>query len=220
MAMRNAFAMAVMLLFSSIAGASSGDPVDERDDDIVHEPIVPTYSIAVQLSLKRAEDLNSYSEEQLDSTNDWLVITGMEMGSHLSSKAGPDNTQRAPILEGAYIWEFIDPTRSVDSLRESLVSGEIESFSPLVVKQQYPRFVPDDPEFPAQWHLSNTGQTNGVSGEDSNITGAWDNYNGSGVVISVVDDGLDKDHPDISPRYSSLLSYDWCNDDTDPTPSS
>ena len=218
--MRNAFAMAVMLLFSSIAGVSSGDYVDEGDDEIVHDPIIPTYSIAVQLSLKRAEDLNSYSHEQLDSTNEWLVITGMEMGSHLSSKARPDNTERAPILEGAYIWEFTDPTRSMDSLRDSLVSGEIESFSPLVVKQQYPRFVPNDPEFPAQWHLSNTGQTNGVSGEDSNITGAWDNYNGSGVVISVVDDGLDKDHPDISPHYSSLLSYDWCNDDTDPTPSS
>ena len=156
--MRNAFVMAVMLLFSSIAGVSSADPFDGREERIVHDSIVSTYSIAVQMSLNRAEDLSSYSQEQLDSASEWLVITGMEMESHLSSKASPDNSQKAPILKGAYIWEFTDPTRSVDSLRDSLNSGEIESFSPLVVKQQHPRFVPDDPEFPAQWHLSNTGQ--------------------------------------------------------------
>ena len=35
----------------------------------------------------------------------------------------------------------------------------------------------------------------------------------------MVDDGLQWNHTDIQPHYSSAHSYDWCNDDGDPTPS-
>ena len=206
--MRNAIAIPMIFACASLYPPT---PVSDTS-------ITSTYSIAVQMSLKRAENLESYSQSQLDSTAEWLVITGMGVDSQGASKAQPDSVTMAPFLEGAFIWEFLEPQRAVSGLRESLLSGEIESFSPLVMKKQQPRYIPDDPEFPAQWHLKNTGQTSGVSGEDANVTGAWDNYNGSGVVISVVDDGLDKDHPDISPHYSALLSYDWCNDDGDPSP--
>ena len=47
--------------------------------------------------------------------------------------------------------------------------------------------------------MRNYGQTSGTQGEDANITSVWNPYTGNGIIISVVDDGLDKDHPDISP---------------------
>ena len=98
--------------------------------------------------------------------------------------------------------------------------GHIESFSPLIERQQFPRDNPNDPEFSSQWHLDNTGQTSGLSGEDINATDVWDNYRGEGIVISIVDDGLDHQHPDINGNYDANYSYDWCNDDSDPAPNS
>ena len=77
--MRNAIAMALMLLFSSIAGVSSAEYVEENEEAVSDTSITSTYSIAVQMSLKRAENLESYSQSQLDSTAEWLVITGMGM---------------------------------------------------------------------------------------------------------------------------------------------
>ena len=40
------------------------------------------------------------------------------------------------------------------------------------------------------------------------------------TVSGIVDDGLDHQHPDIIDNYDANYSYDWCNDDSDPTPSS
>jgi len=52
-----------------------------------------------------------------------------------------------------------------------------------------------------------------------NIQPAWDKgYNGSGVVVCVIDDGLEKDHADLSGNYDPLASYDMQDDDGDPSP--
>ena len=57
--MRNAIAMALMLLFSSIAGVSSAEYVEENNEPVSEGSIISTYSIAVQMSLERAENLDS-----------------------------------------------------------------------------------------------------------------------------------------------------------------
>ncbi|XP_061658032.1 LOW QUALITY PROTEIN: proprotein convertase subtilisin/kexin type 5-like [Syngnathoides biaculeatus] len=42
-----------------------------------------------------------------------------------------------------------------------------------------------------------------------NIAGAWGRgYTGRGVVVSVLDDGLDGEHPDLKPNYDALASFD------------
>ena len=84
--------------------------------------------------------------------------------------------------------------------------------------QPVPMGVPNDPMISDQWHLINTGQYNSVPGVDLNITGAWDRYNGSGVLIRVVDDGLDTTHEDLQSTYDSTTSYDYCDNDPDPNP--
>lgn len=42
-----------------------------------------------------------------------------------------------------------------------------------------------------------------------NIAAAWERgYTGKGVVVSVLDDGIEKEHPDLKPNYVSGPGWD------------
>ena len=59
--------------------------------------------------------------------------------------------------------------------------------------------TPNDPGFPSQWSLANTGQTGGVPGADIGALGAWDATVGSAeVVIAINDTGVDYTHGDLA----------------------
>jgi len=62
--------------------------------------------------------------------------------------------------------------------------------------------LPNDPYFPQQWALSNTGQTvngvTGIAGADIRALGAWQwSTGGKNVAIGVIDSGIDYTHPDL-----------------------
>uniref|UniRef100_A0A8C9FG88 Proprotein convertase subtilisin/kexin type 4 n=1 Tax=Pavo cristatus TaxID=9049 RepID=A0A8C9FG88_PAVCR len=73
--------------------------------------------------------------------------------------------------------------------------------------------VPTDPWFPKQWYMNND-----IS-PDLNVLAAWSKgYTGRGVVLSILDDGIEKDHPDLAANYDPLASYDFNSNDPDPQP--
>ncbi|MGJ3246044.1 MAG: S8 family peptidase [Elainellaceae cyanobacterium] len=80
------------------------------------------------------------------------------------------------------------------------------------------RLLPNDPLFDNQWHLLNRGQTGGTPGADANLEAAWDIALGTGVVIGIVDDGFQYTHPDLVGQYRPDLSFDFNDDDADPSP--
>lgn len=72
------------------------------------------------------------------------------------------------------------------------------------------RYSHGDPLYKYQWHLNNTGQSGGVAGEDVNIEAAWNlGYSGEGVLISIVDDGIDVDHSDLRANINNSLGYNY-----------
>jgi kexin len=60
-----------------------------------------------------------------------------------------------------------------------------------------------------QWHLNNTGQSGGTSGEDLRVPLAWLSTRGAGVQIAVTDDGIDITHPDLAPNVLANESYNY-----------
>lgn len=79
--------------------------------------------------------------------------------------------------------------------------------------------VPNDPLYPQEWHLNNTGQGSGTVGADIDIQSVWDTYRASGKeVIAIVDNGLDTGHEDLSPNLIPGISYNYVTLAGDPTP--
>lgn len=57
--------------------------------------------------------------------------------------------------------------------------------------------VPNDPQYPSQYHLNNSGQGGGRAGADIRAQQAWTLQTGTRVVIAVIDTGVNYNHPDL-----------------------
>lgn len=50
------------------------------------------------------------------------------------------------------------------------------------------------------------------SGLDMNVIPAWrEGVTGKGVVVTILDDGLETDHPDLALNYVSIFSFIYLN---------
>ncbi|XP_069960636.1 furin-like protease 1, isoforms 1/1-X/2 isoform X3 [Cherax quadricarinatus] len=71
----------------------------------------------------------------------------------------------------------------------------------------------NDPKWPQMWYLNRGGSL------DMNVQAAWaEGVTGKGVVVTILDDGLEKDHPDLIKNYDPNASYDVNSHDPDPMP--
>lgn len=117
-----------------------------------------------------------------------------------------------------YLIEVDQGLKSLDVANQIYSSGDVIYSYPNWWKIMDRKVVPNDPLFPNQWHLLNTGQSGGTSGEDVNITSIWNTFAGSdNEVIAIVDDGLEIAHEDLSPNVLAGYSYDYVDGDGDPT---
>lgn len=77
-----------------------------------------------------------------------------------------------------------------------------------------PHDLPDDPYVPDQWHLQNVGQQGWTPGCDIDAPTAWALTTGAGMMVAVIDTGIDTDHPDLS----VTPGWDYVDGDADPNP--
>lgn len=94
-------------------------------------------------------------------------------------------------------------------LRAALAAADlpgIRSARPLLARQRFHRRVLNDPMLGNQWHLGLI-----------RAAPSWDSATGSGVVVGIVDNGVDLSHPDLSPALDRGLGYDWNDNDNDPS---
>ncbi|KAG9281847.1 proprotein convertase subtilisin/kexin type 5 [Astyanax mexicanus] len=73
----------------------------------------------------------------------------------------------------------------------------------------------NDPKWSSMWyiHCDHNCLT------DMNIKAVWRRgYTGNGVVVSILDDGVERLHPDLKQNYDARASHDVNGNDSDPTP--
>ncbi|MDR0733980.1 MAG: S8 family serine peptidase [Dysgonamonadaceae bacterium] len=68
----------------------------------------------------------------------------------------------------------------------------------------------NDAYFNDQWGLKNTGQHDGTAGIDIKMCDAWQISTGSNVIVAVLDEGIELNHPDLAANIYSQ-SYDTEN---------
>ncbi|MGR3309366.1 MAG: S8 family serine peptidase [Candidatus Brocadiales bacterium] len=94
----------------------------------------------------------------------------------------------------------------------------IEWSHPDWIRRMELRHIPNDPFFPNQWHLNNTGAI-GTTDADIGAPEAWDLTKGDAeIIIAIIDDGIDTSHEDFAEKV--VFGRDVVNDNDDPNPQS
>lgn len=152
-----------------------------------------------------------------------------------AADAGLEVMKVTPIT-GIHIMK-IKGTQSVKDMIEALKKNpEVEYAEPDYEVHALAIF-PDDPSFPSQWALHNTGQTGGTADADIDAPEAWDlQTSASSIVVALIDTGVDYTHEDLAANMwtnsgeipgdgldndgngfiDDIHGYDFFNDDGDP----
>ncbi|KAF1744810.1 hypothetical protein MXB_812 [Myxobolus squamalis] len=74
----------------------------------------------------------------------------------------------------------------------------------------------NDPLFSEQWYL---GDMRSGQKLDINVVPAWNKgFSGTGVVVTILDDGIEHNHSDLAKNYDPNASWDINDEDPDPFP--
>lgn len=161
-------------------------------------------------------------------TGRWLikVADGVDPRS-LAASAGAQYIRPLEGVRGYHRIQFLEQLQAgpdidlTDQLARRLqAQSQILKFEKEELIVRYPKvFSPADPLFPEQWHHENTGQTGGLRNADIQVRPVWDQgYFGSGVVVGVIDTGIEYDHPDLIANWYAGKGYDYNDNDADPSP--
>lgn len=157
-----------------------------------------------------------------------LKAADPDQAEDLARSAGLEVESRPAYARQFLVAKAADPLAAMDALAELSGAGGLQSVEPLLLRQRMVKVLLDDPYLQDQWHLKNTGQSGGKKGVDIGIEEVWQDDDlggtfsqGQNIRIAIVDQGLELDHPDLSPNVDTEPNhYDWNGGDTDPRPES
>lgn len=90
---------------------------------------------------------------------------------------------------------------------------DLPSASPALTTQKILKF--GDPLYDKQWYFNRGAR----GGYDMNVAAVWKmGITGKNVVLTILDDGVQADHPDLIRNYDKKASYDINGGDDNPTP--
>ncbi|XP_035274664.1 proprotein convertase subtilisin/kexin type 6 isoform X1 [Anguilla anguilla] len=166
-------------------------------------------------------------------TNHWAVRIsgGREEADKLASKYGYINLGQIGSLEDHYHFHhskvvrrsafstrgthsFIHMDPKVDWVQQQVVKARVKRHT-----RNDLNFVHfNDPKWSGMWYI-HCGDRSSRCRSEMNILAAWQRgYTGKNVVVTILDDGIERNHPDLAQNYDQLASYDVNGNDHDPTP--
>ncbi|CAN9506834.1 unnamed protein product [Ophioblennius macclurei] len=166
-------------------------------------------------------------------TNHWAVRVsgGPEQADTVAAKYGYRNLGQIGSLEDHYHFHHSRVVRRASySLRgpHSFIhmDPKVDWAQQQVVKPRVKRYAPsetniihfNDPKWANMWYIHCNDQKSRCRSE-MNVLAAWQRgYTGKNVVVTILDDGIERNHPDLVQNYDYLASYDVNGNDHDPTP--
>ncbi|MGD2102721.1 MAG: S8 family serine peptidase [Acidimicrobiia bacterium] len=146
------------------------------------------YVVIVSLIVAMTPTLESAAQEGETSTVSLIVEDHRSMPSQLT-RPGPGSG-----------WKVIEvPSRGTAAETAALLADE--TGLAIHVNRSYPLLAAEDePLFDEQWSLENAGQSGGTVDADVDAVEAWGVATGSGVVVAVVDSGVEPTHPELDDR--------------------
>lgn len=175
-------------------------------------------------------------------TNHWAVriAGGAEVADRIADKYGYRNMGQIGDLKDHYHF-FHSRTIKRSTLssrgRHSFISMEpkVEWIQQQVVKRRikrdYKQAPPislsspahnsihyNDAKWSNMWYIHCNDDVHNCQ-SDMNIMGAWKRgYTGKNAVVTILDDGIERNHPDLSQNYDAQASFDVNGNDGDPMP--
>lgn len=146
----------------------------------------------------------------------WAVTLrpGVDPGLFAAS-VGAVNHGSVKVMANTYILKFGEGANA-GYINQGLARNSNVLWSEQQVRRQYTtNAVPNDEFFRFQWHLRNTAEFGGLPGADANVVPVWDEFQGRGVTIGIVDSGVEYTHEDMAPNYDFASSFDFTENDTD-----
>jgi hypothetical protein len=111
--------------------------------------------------------------------------------------------------------DYIEQPSIVGPIEEEAHSIREPRQTTFFERRPVPKLPFPDPLYQDQWYLIGRA----VGGFDMNVREAWlMGYAGRNVSISILDDGIQRDHPDLIQNYDPYASTDINDHDADPTP--
>lgn len=173
-----------------------------------------------------AGPINAESIQKNDEFNNRIKVVADQLIVRFSDGLSKQDITAIVSKYGALIKEHIEPLNQyVIQLPEGVSVNQAHRWfkRQSEIMQAEPNFLipvhtnPNDPFFPQQWALNNTGQSGGALQADIDILNAWGLEIGSqGIVIAVVDTGVDYRHEDLAPniwRNPGEISGNGIDDD-------
>uniref|UniRef100_A0A8D3C3B0 Proprotein convertase subtilisin/kexin type 5b n=1 Tax=Scophthalmus maximus TaxID=52904 RepID=A0A8D3C3B0_SCOMX len=158
-------------------------------------------------------------------TNHWAVriAGGPEVAERIADKYGYRNMGQIGDLKDHYHF-FHSRTIKRSTLssrgRHSFISMEpkVEWIQQQVVKRRIKRDYKPSPPLSFMWYIHCNDDVHNCQ-SDMNIMGAWKRgYTGKDVVVTILDDGIERNHPDLFQNYDPQASFDVNGNDMDPMP--
>ncbi|MBD2663849.1 S8 family serine peptidase [Richelia sinica] len=145
-------------------------------------------------------------------------------GNKINAIASMHNlTQQQPVLGLTNTFVFLVTKQAIENpikiTNQLQRLPEVLAAEPNILIQQEPHYKPSDSLYTQQWYLNNNGGHQlGVSSHIS-VEGAWDITRGvRSVVVAVVDDSFDLNHPDFQGNGKVVAPRDLKENDFLPLP--
>lgn len=144
------------------------------------------------------------------------VLVGVSAGKDLEGTVEPEVPQVAEIVHKNETLRYV-----AVSFPENAAEQAREQFKQAVTRRQGVKYAEDNATYTTQLAVNDPREPDQPSLDLIDARNAWDTTLGDGsVTVSIVDTGVQYDHPDLSANFGSDKGRDFVDNDQDPYPDS